>query len=134
MTFFLLNNAQSQGVDGYSDDDLPQPELQAMFSGKVFRKYLTFFRKCYFLEKCQHCHVISEMKNPLNNIISGTIPIPRSLEETDEWMMFIDFGANDSGVDISGVKFESVNAVVVDQTTRFVTNTRLQCFKKILDF
>ena len=48
--------------------------------------------------------------------------------------MFIDFGANDSGVDISGVKFESVNAVVVDQTTRFVTNTRFQCFKKILDF
>ena len=31
MQFFLLNNEQVTGHDGYSDDDLP--ELQAMFSG-----------------------------------------------------------------------------------------------------
>ena len=41
LTFFLLNNEQSQGVDGYSDDDLPKPELQAMFSGK-YRIYSRF--------------------------------------------------------------------------------------------
>ena len=33
-------------------------------------------------------------------------------------MMFIDFGANDLNVNISGVEFESVNAIIVDQTTR----------------
>ena len=37
-------------------------------------------------------------------------------------MMFIDFGANDPNVDISNVQFESVNAIVVDKTTRFVEN------------
>ena len=35
-------------------------------------------------------------------------------------MMFIDFGANDPNVDISGLEFESVNAIIVDQTTRFL--------------
>ena len=33
-------------------------------------------------------------------------------------MMFIDFGANDPNINISGVEFESVNAIIVDQTTR----------------
>ena len=37
-------------------------------------------------------------------------------------MMFIDFGANDPDVDISDVEFESVNAIIVDQTTRFYFN------------
>ena len=35
LRFFLLNNEQVMGLDGYSDDDLPKPELQAMFSGKL---------------------------------------------------------------------------------------------------
>ena len=37
LRFFLLNNEQVMGLDGYSDDDLPKPELQAMFSGKLSR-------------------------------------------------------------------------------------------------
>ena len=37
LNFFLLNNEQVKGLDGYSDDDLPKPELQAMFSGKLSR-------------------------------------------------------------------------------------------------
>ena len=52
----------------------------------------------------------------------GSIPIPSSFEATDKWMMFIDFGANDPNVDISGLEFESVNAIIVDQTTRFHFN------------
>ena len=41
-------------------------------------------------------------------------------------MMFIDFGANDPNVDISSVQFESVNAIIVDKTTRFVDNINLE--------
>ena len=33
LTFFLLQNELRKGTDGYSDDDWPQPEIQAMFSG-----------------------------------------------------------------------------------------------------
>lgn len=80
LTFFLLNNEISQGIDGYSDDE--ERELEAMFS--------------------------------------GTIPIPFAQDSTDQWMMFIDFGYNDPSVDISGVKFESVNAEVVDQGMKFL--------------
>lgn len=55
----------------------------------------------------------------------GSIPIPSTLGPTDEWMMFIDFGPD---VDISGVEFASVNALVVTQTVRYVhyqSNTRV---------
>ena len=60
--------------------------------------------------------------------ISGTIPIPALWKANefadagpyDQWTMYIDFRASDSNVDISGVKFESVNAVVVGQTNRLV--------------
>ena len=63
-----------------------------------------------------------------SNKISGTIPIP-ALEDgsCSEWTMYVDFGAHDSDVDISpgtfpfnGVHFETVNAVVVNQTKRLV--------------
>ena len=35
LTFFLLQNAERYGTDGYSDDG-SEPELQAMFAGKIF--------------------------------------------------------------------------------------------------
>ena len=44
--------------------------------------------------------------------------MPSDLESSTKWAMFIDFGYNDPNVDISGVEFASVNAVVIYQDTR----------------
>ena len=49
------------------------------------------------------------------NFYLGSIPIPSDLDPSTEWTMFINFGQNDPNVDISGVDFTSVNAVVVYQ-------------------
>ena len=48
----------------------------------------------------------------------GTIPIPSDLDPSTHWAMHIDFGYNDPNVDISGVDFALVNAVVVYQDMR----------------
>jgi len=56
----------------------------------------------------------------LQVMFAGSIPTTSLTEETDDWTIHIDFGANDPNVDISGVQFEAVNAEVVIQTTRFL--------------
>ena len=53
----------------------------------------------------------------------GTIPISPLLDPSTKWTMFINFGHNDPNVDISGVDFTSVNAVVVYQDMKWVLMT-----------
>ena len=54
----------------------------------------------------------------------GSIPLPSSLDSTSEWVMFINFGYNDPNVDISGVEFESVNAVDVTDAIPGIDRTK----------
>ena len=89
-----MANELSQGIDGYSDDE--EEPLEAMFSGIIF---------------------VSKWKRDNQNFYLGTIPIPSQHDPTEKWTMLINFGYNDPNVDISGVDFTSVNAVIVAQGT-----------------
>ena len=80
-------------------------------------------------KQCFQVNVLDQMTSRALNLkyfdskvkISGTIPIPAlEGEPCSEWTMYTDFGAHDSDVDISDVHFETVNAVVVNQTKRLV--------------
>jgi hypothetical protein len=90
------------------------PELASTCDVVPDSEDLTFFLLNNEISQGSDGYSDDEPAEPLA-MFSGTIPISPLLDPSTKWTMFINFGHNDPNVDISGVDFTSVNAVVVYQ-------------------